>query len=397
MQAGEVGGGIAARRKQAGLSQEELAARLGVTRQAVSRWENGTALPTVDNMVELAKVLDASVDELLQLKREEKRTGLSAEGVGRMMDEQTARQERRMKKLMWALIAASAVLVLGIVLSTVLGNRRVQRLEERVGEQIAGLSGEVSQMTGRVDRQIARSVEEALAQNRSLLADKGCRKVEYNPETNTMDLHVFAYPIRLEAQDATFYAVYRSGKTTVPAQRVDSGYEAVLSVPPDEQSEYAMASVYLVWVQDGETVTEKICDESRHWDEIRPRIDGYWTAVSDLQGSRFQAFCEVRLPVDELACASLYGGDRPMELALSILYRGEVQAEQTFTRGEAWDQVDSFTETIEWTPAERIDDWENVVLHAVLTDRMGYSYAADWPLSKVSGQEEGREDTLPAE
>lgn len=380
MQPGEVGKGIAACRKRAGLSQEELAGRLGVTRQAVSRWENGTALPTVDNMVELAKVFDLSVDELLQLKREEKQAGLSAEGVGRMMDGQAARQDRRMKKLTWALIAAAALLVFGIVLSTVLGNRRVQRLEQRMEEQIAGLSGEVSQMTSRVDRQIARSVEEALAQNRSLLADKGCRKVEYDPESNAMNLHVFAYPIRLEAQDATFYAVYRGGKNTVPAQRVDSGFEAVLSIPPNAQSEYAAASVYVVWVQDGETVTEKVCDVSRHWDEIRPRIDGYWTAVSDLQSSRFEAFCEVMLPVDELACASLFEGDRPMELALSILYRGEVRAEQIFRRGEAWDHAASFTESIEWTPDERIDDWENVLLHAVLTDRMGYTYVVDCPL-----------------
>ena len=50
MQIGEIGKGIAERRKQAGLSQEELARRLGLTRQAVSRWESGAALPTVDNL-----------------------------------------------------------------------------------------------------------------------------------------------------------------------------------------------------------------------------------------------------------------------------------------------------------------------------------------------------------
>ena len=73
MQIGEIGKGIAEKRKQAGLSQEELAKRLGLTRQAISRWESGAALPTVDNLVELARVLEVSVDELLQLTREEKR------------------------------------------------------------------------------------------------------------------------------------------------------------------------------------------------------------------------------------------------------------------------------------------------------------------------------------
>ena len=41
MEIGEIGRGIAQRRKQLGLSQEELANRLGVTRQAVSKWESG--------------------------------------------------------------------------------------------------------------------------------------------------------------------------------------------------------------------------------------------------------------------------------------------------------------------------------------------------------------------
>lgn len=52
-------------RKQAGMTQEELAERLGVTRQAVSRWEQDGAFPETKQIVELCKLFHISADELL--------------------------------------------------------------------------------------------------------------------------------------------------------------------------------------------------------------------------------------------------------------------------------------------------------------------------------------------
>ncbi|MFG6352401.1 MAG: helix-turn-helix domain-containing protein, partial [Oscillospiraceae bacterium] len=52
-------------RKAARLSQEELAARVGVSRQAVSKWELGDATPEVDKLLALAKVFGVTTDELL--------------------------------------------------------------------------------------------------------------------------------------------------------------------------------------------------------------------------------------------------------------------------------------------------------------------------------------------
>ena len=52
-------------RKQAGLSQEELADKLGLSRQAVSKWERAEASPDTDNLICLAKLYGVSLDELL--------------------------------------------------------------------------------------------------------------------------------------------------------------------------------------------------------------------------------------------------------------------------------------------------------------------------------------------
>ena len=53
-------------RKQAGLSQEQLADRLGVTRQSVSKWESGTALPELVKLISLSEIFGVSLDYLVK-------------------------------------------------------------------------------------------------------------------------------------------------------------------------------------------------------------------------------------------------------------------------------------------------------------------------------------------
>ncbi len=55
---------IICRRKQLGLSQEELGNKIGVTRQTVSKWELGETTPDMDNLILLSKLFGASIDEL---------------------------------------------------------------------------------------------------------------------------------------------------------------------------------------------------------------------------------------------------------------------------------------------------------------------------------------------
>ena len=52
-------------RKKYGYSQEELADKLGLSRQAVSKWERAEASPDTDNLICLAKLYGVSLDELL--------------------------------------------------------------------------------------------------------------------------------------------------------------------------------------------------------------------------------------------------------------------------------------------------------------------------------------------
>ena len=60
-----IGNRISKYRKAKGLTQEELAAMLGVSSQAVSKWENDASCPDIQLLPQLCKILDISTDELL--------------------------------------------------------------------------------------------------------------------------------------------------------------------------------------------------------------------------------------------------------------------------------------------------------------------------------------------
>lgn len=60
-------------RKQAGLSQEKMADKIGVSRQAITKWENGTGIPDISNLMAIADLFQISVDELLSGEKNEKK------------------------------------------------------------------------------------------------------------------------------------------------------------------------------------------------------------------------------------------------------------------------------------------------------------------------------------
>ena len=60
-------------RKQAGMSQEQLAEKLGVSRQAVTKWETGAGIPDIENIMAISALFDISIDDLLSNERDSKK------------------------------------------------------------------------------------------------------------------------------------------------------------------------------------------------------------------------------------------------------------------------------------------------------------------------------------
>lgn len=61
---------IAELRKQQGMTQLELAEKMGVTDKAVSKWERDLSCPDINSIPNLAEILGVSVEELMQIKKE---------------------------------------------------------------------------------------------------------------------------------------------------------------------------------------------------------------------------------------------------------------------------------------------------------------------------------------
>ena len=93
-------------RKQKGFSQEELASKLHVVRQTISKWEKNLSVPDADTLIRLAEILEVSVSELLGSKIETENGNVTndvAEQLSRI-NEQLAIKNRRSRRI-WKAIA----------------------------------------------------------------------------------------------------------------------------------------------------------------------------------------------------------------------------------------------------------------------------------------------------
>lgn len=107
-------------RKEKGISQQELADKLCVVRQTISKWEKGLSLPDAEMLMKLAEVLGVTVNELLGIHTEDNKA--QQEIIEQLMkiNEQLVIKNRRSRKI-WKIIGIIlAVFILGNLLLIVL-------------------------------------------------------------------------------------------------------------------------------------------------------------------------------------------------------------------------------------------------------------------------------------
>ena len=124
-------------RKEKGMTQQELASRLGVTDRAVSNWENGRRMPDVSLLKPLADILGISVNELFVGEKipEEKKLSTSEENLLETL--QTANKvDKKSRKLLFLLVVVVLLLcfIVFVHFQSTYPKINVDDLEVYVGE-----------------------------------------------------------------------------------------------------------------------------------------------------------------------------------------------------------------------------------------------------------------------
>ena len=104
---------LAQLRKEHGLSQNDLADQLKVSRQAVSRWEQGLAMPSSDNLIYLSKLYGITLDELIYPRDESKEQKTTQD-----MKEEHIENQKKKNGLLPLFIAVLLGLIIGIAVSS---------------------------------------------------------------------------------------------------------------------------------------------------------------------------------------------------------------------------------------------------------------------------------------
>lgn len=101
-------------RKQKGLSQEELANRLNVSRQTVSKWEVGDSTPDMEKLIAMSDLFDVSLDKLVMGKEdEEKPPSTTKSEFVTVLNEKVLTNKNKKR-------AKSILKVIGIILAAIL-------------------------------------------------------------------------------------------------------------------------------------------------------------------------------------------------------------------------------------------------------------------------------------
>lgn len=262
-----LGQNIQTARKAKGISQETLAEKIGVSRQALGKWEKDTALPGVDNLQALAKELGVSVDALLGCAAPD--TAAPAVTLNALRDLLDARDAEacRRRRGAWLAAAAAAAVLLAV------GGGMAARLQTRL-DGLAGQYGYLSSEVSRTNSDLSARMQElqnAVRQGESTVLDWGWHQLASLQDDGKMPVEVYVKP-RTEQQGAAVTLCVTNGSDTA-LYAMQRGQDGVYTA---QELVFALGQDYALSVQwtnpDGTTVNENLDTVPFTRDCVEPEI-----------------------------------------------------------------------------------------------------------------------------
>ncbi len=106
-------------RKEKGMSQEELAAKLNVVRQTVSKWEQNLSVPDSEMLISLADIFDVSVSQLLGETVETNDTKTELEKISQKLEnlnEMIAQKNSKNRRILLIIVAVCLIIIASVML-----------------------------------------------------------------------------------------------------------------------------------------------------------------------------------------------------------------------------------------------------------------------------------------
>ena len=213
---------IKTQRKIKGLTQEELAIRLNVVRQTVSKWEKGQSVPDADLLIQMADIFELSVSELLGTEIEnDKEIGDVAQQLSRI-NEQLAIINRRARRV-WKTIAiiAGSFLVLSILLI-------LSAMIITTSELTVGITEVTTYTTGYSDEENVRHIS-ILVLNDYILVDPDSHEISLSTE-NVVQFFARIEPLGLLVD--IIWIISDSGVLEIIDLNVDSTEATIKAISP---------------------------------------------------------------------------------------------------------------------------------------------------------------------
>lgn len=284
-----VGQRIAQKRKELGLSQEGLGDKLGVSRQAIYKWESDASLPEVEKLVALSRIFSVPVGWLLgeeehpsgqtdtqSAELTEAQIKMVQEIADRYLAAQTAQTPQPpVKRRRWPVLVGCGAAVVAAALFLNLFSQL-----NRVSQDYGNLQNAISNVSYNVDSQIGSitsRVEEILKSQNQLTASYSAEYLSSDPQAGTASFALEAVPkTYVEGMEAIFQADCGDGPLEFPGVLGEGqSFSAEITVPltdsitlsvvfvNGERRETQMLDVFTYLLSD--TYPYVSCDGSELW------------------------------------------------------------------------------------------------------------------------------------
>lgn len=224
-----VGQRIAQKRKELGLSQEALGERLGVSRQAIYKWESDATLPEIEKLISLSRIFSVSVGWLLGEEEQETPSEdkeLTEEQL-RMVEEIVRRylaaqpKPEPPKRRRWPVVLGLAAAIAVVIVFVNLFDRldRVTNNYNNLQNSISNISNSVNNQIGNITNQ----VEEILHQQNELTAEWATGIQSIDIPANTVTFYIRAVPKTYRYGMTAIFVARSEGETVETAVEVGQG------------------------------------------------------------------------------------------------------------------------------------------------------------------------------